>query len=68
MLSLTSILALSAATLIAAHPSLSQRQSATLCTGTYSNALCCATDVLGVADLNCFNRTLTSLSPTSSRN
>ena len=27
-----------------------------LCTGLYGNAQCCATDVLGVADLNCGNR------------
>ncbi|KZP14208.1 hypothetical protein FIBSPDRAFT_834310 [Athelia psychrophila] len=25
----------------------------TLCSGTYGNVQCCATDVLGVADLNC---------------
>lgn len=27
-----------------------------VCSGTYSNAQCCATDVLNVADLNCANR------------
>ncbi|KAG9746027.1 hypothetical protein KCU73_g7456, partial [Aureobasidium melanogenum] len=27
----------------------------TICAGTYSNAQCCATDVLGLADLNCAN-------------
>lgn len=26
------------------------------CSGLYSNAQCCATDVLGVADLDCANR------------
>jgi Fungal hydrophobin len=26
------------------------------CAGTYSNAQCCATDVLGLADLDCANR------------
>jgi len=37
-----------------AMPALNQRQNV-VCSGTYSNAQCCATDVLGVADLNCFN-------------
>ena len=32
-----------------------ERQTA-VCSGTYSNAQCCATDVLGIADLNCANR------------
>jgi hypothetical protein len=32
------------------------KRQQTVCTGTYSNAQCCATDVLGVADLNCANR------------
>lgn len=27
-----------------------------MCSGTYSNAQCCATDVLGLAGLNCANR------------
>ncbi|OCK79027.1 cerato-ulmin [Lepidopterella palustris CBS 459.81] len=30
-----------------------QRQTVVLCPGTDSNPVCCATDVLGVADLNC---------------
>lgn len=34
------------------------RRTTPVCTGTYSNAQCCATDVLGVADLNCAPRKL----------
>ena len=37
-------------------PALEQRQS-TVCSGTYGNAQCCATNVLDLADLNCANRT-----------
>lgn len=37
-------------------PALEQRQT-TVCSGTYSNAQCCATNVLDLADLNCANRT-----------
>ena len=44
-----------AATMASAMPALNQRQTI-VCSGTYNNAQCCATDVLGVADLNCFNR------------
>jgi hypothetical protein len=42
------------------------RQATPVCTGTDSNAQCCATDVLGVADLNCATRKL-SISTTQYR-
>jgi Fungal hydrophobin len=35
---------------------LEERAERDLCTGTDSNAVCCATDVLGVADLDCAPR------------
>ena len=35
-----------------------KRQASRLCSGLQSNPQCCATDVLNVADLNCFDRTL----------
>lgn len=34
---------------------LTERQTYTPCSGTYGTAQCCATDVLGVADLDCAN-------------
>ena len=37
-------------------PAVEQRQT-TGCGGTYSNAQCCAINVLNLADLNCANRT-----------
>lgn len=55
-----------AATMASAMPALNQRQTV-VCSGTYSNAQCCATDVLGVADLNCFNREFCPSAPTSER-
>jgi Fungal hydrophobin len=33
------------------------KRQANVCAGTTGTAQCCATDVLGVADLNCANRT-----------
>ena len=33
-----------------------RRQASLLCSGLESNPQCCATDVLGVADLNCIDR------------
>jgi hypothetical protein len=39
---------------------LAERQTASVCSGTTGNAQCCATDVLGLADLNCANRKLNS--------
>ncbi|ETI23636.1 hypothetical protein G647_05438 [Cladophialophora carrionii CBS 160.54] len=42
------------ASAIPGKSSLMDRQAAvTLCTGASSSAVCCATDVLGVADLDC---------------
>lgn len=56
MLAATIITALFASSMVTALPAeLSARQT-TICSGTYSNAQCCATDVLGLADLNCANR------------
>lgn len=53
----TIVAALTAGLLVMASPALVSRQDAALCSGTYGNAQCCATDVLGVADLNCADRT-----------
>ncbi|KDR82500.1 hypothetical protein GALMADRAFT_87834 [Galerina marginata CBS 339.88] len=49
---ITAILA-GASVAIAVPTTLENRQQLPLCTGTDSNALCCSTDVLGVADLDC---------------
>lgn len=38
-----------------AAPGLVERQAYQPCTGLYGSAQCCATDVLGVADLDCGN-------------
>ncbi|KAF4548402.1 Fungal hydrophobin-like protein 1 [Elsinoe fawcettii] len=38
---------------VAAPAELSPRQALPVCLGTYGNAQCCATDVLGVAILDC---------------
>jgi hypothetical protein len=38
---------------------INERQTAAVCSGTTGNAQCCATDVLGLADLNCANRKFT---------
>lgn len=46
---------LAATAFSSAIPNLDTRQSP-VCLGTYGNAQCCATDVLNLADLNCFNR------------
>jgi hypothetical protein len=35
-------------------------RQATVCSGTTGNAQCCATDVLGLVDLNCANRTFST--------
>lgn len=35
-----------------------EERASKVCTGTYNTPQCCATDVLGVADLNCANRKL----------
>ncbi|KAI1611905.1 putative hydrophobin precursor [Exophiala viscosa] len=47
----TIVIALAGASTALALPALMERQ-ASLCTGDYSEQ-CCATDVLGLADLNC---------------
>jgi hydrophobin len=41
--------------LAVALPTVEERQVYVPCSGLYSNAQCCATDVLGVADLDCGN-------------
>lgn len=41
--------------LASAIPDMSPRQAA-VCSGTEGNPVCCATDVLGVADLDCAPR------------
>jgi len=45
--------------LVAAAPAadLEDRQVYIPCSGLYGTSQCCATDVLGVADLDCGNRT-----------
>jgi hypothetical protein len=57
MLASTIISAFIGSAIVAAAPAdISARQAALICSGTYSNIQCCATDVLGLADLNCANR------------
>lgn len=52
------------ASLVAAMPAqVEERQTYTACTGLYGTAQCCATDVLGVADLDCANRKSPDLLP-----
>ncbi|KAI5459306.1 Cerato-ulmin hydrophobin family [Mariannaea sp. PMI_226] len=50
------------ACLVAAVPTTEKRQIYIPCSGLYKSAQCCATDVLGVADLDCGNPSTT---PTS---
>ncbi|XXG98610.1 hypothetical protein Hte_004935 [Hypoxylon texense] len=38
-----------------AAPTVEERQAYTPCSGLYGTSQCCATDVLGVADLDCAN-------------
>jgi hypothetical protein len=52
MYAATAIVALFAA-VAAAAPTVQERQAYVPCSGIYGSAVCCATDVLGVADLNC---------------
>lgn len=47
------ISALFASAVLASPVAVEERQTYTPCSGLYSTAQCCATDVLGVADLNC---------------
>lgn len=56
MLAATIITALIGSSFVAAAPADVSARQTTICAGTYSNAQCCATDVLGLADLNCANR------------
>ncbi|XDG10270.1 hypothetical protein ABKA04_009885 [Annulohypoxylon sp. FPYF3050] len=51
----TAALATVFAGLAVAAPTIEERQTYTPCTGLYGTAQCCATDVLGVADLDCAN-------------
>ncbi|KAI0398968.1 Cerato-ulmin hydrophobin family [Xylaria palmicola] len=52
----TIVATLFAAVAVAAPaPELDSRQVYTACSGLYGTAQCCATDVLGVADLDCAN-------------
>lgn len=39
-----------------AAPTVEERQTYAACSGLYGSAQCCATDVLGVADLDCGER------------
>lgn len=57
---------LSLLTITLAAPTNSERQVPyTPCSGLYGTAQCCATDVLGVADLDCANREFSSTYPAS---
>ena len=44
------------ASLAVAVPAVIEQRQYVACSGLYSTAQCCATDVLGVADLDCANR------------
>jgi hypothetical protein len=53
----TMIAVASLAPFVLANPvDLAERQVVPLCSGLEATPQCCATDVLGVADLNCANR------------
>ncbi|KAJ7641034.1 Cerato-ulmin hydrophobin family [Roridomyces roridus] len=52
-------LVFAALTLVGASPLIAERQTYEACSGLYGNAQCCATDVLGVADLDCGVPTIT---------
>ncbi|KAI0521292.1 Cerato-ulmin hydrophobin family [Xylaria bambusicola] len=51
----TAIIAALFATVAVAAPAIEDRQAYVPCTGLYGTSQCCATDVLGVADLDCAN-------------
>lgn len=53
---ITALIAAASVTLAVPAYDFERRQTANLCTGTTSNAECCATDVLGLADLDCAAR------------
>ncbi|OCL08357.1 magnaporin [Glonium stellatum] len=44
-----------ASTALATPAYLAEKRQTAICSGTYSNAQCCATNVLNLADLNCVN-------------
>lgn len=52
------VVAATLAGLALAAPTVEERQAYVPCSGLYGTAQCCATDVLGVADLDCANRKL----------
>ncbi|KAK3940239.1 Cerato-ulmin hydrophobin family [Diplogelasinospora grovesii] len=51
----TALVAVSAAVTFAMPAQVQERQTFATCSGLYGTAQCCATDVLGVADLDCAN-------------
>jgi hypothetical protein len=51
----TALLSTGALAAPAADDSVAKRQTYTPCSGLYGTAQCCATDVLGLADLDCAN-------------
>ncbi|KAI1383001.1 fungal hydrophobin [Hypoxylon trugodes] len=53
--SLAAATAIFAGVALAVPAAVEQRQTYTPCSGLYGTAQCCATDVLGVADLDCAN-------------
>jgi len=53
---LVAFTALSAAGAVAIPTQLDNRQTYVACSGLYGTSQCCATDVLGLADLDCGNR------------
>jgi hypothetical protein len=55
----TTIVAMLFASTAIATPAYMAERQVNICSGTYNNAQCCATDVLGLADLNCANRKIT---------
>lgn len=57
------LVAIFAGVAIAAPAQIEERQAYTDCTGLYGTAQCCATDVLGLADLDCADRKCRSRSP-----
>ncbi|KAI6091283.1 Cerato-ulmin hydrophobin family [Hypoxylon rubiginosum] len=55
MKSFTAAIAIIFAGVALAAPTVEERQVYTPCSGLYGTSQCCATDVLGVADLDCAN-------------
>lgn len=52
----STIIALTFGAVVMAAPAVMEQRQLPVCSGTYSNAQCCATDVLNLADLNCVDR------------